>query len=47
MQKLHAEKKSDETGASVQENNSSSCVGMGLSASLAQIVTKTAACAFI
>jgi len=41
------EKKLDEIGPSVQENNCSSCVAMGLSASLAYIATKTAACASI
>jgi len=42
-----AETKLDEIGASVQENNCSSCVAMGLSASLAHIATETAACASI
>jgi hypothetical protein len=41
------EKKLDEIGASVQENYCSSCVAMGLSASLAHIATNTAACASI
>jgi len=41
------EKKLDEIGASVQENNCSTCVAMGLSASLAHFATKTAACASI
>jgi hypothetical protein len=38
MQKIHAEKKLDEIGASV---------AMGLSTSLAHIATKTSACASI
>ena len=41
------EKKLDEIGASVQENNCSSCVAIGLSAALAHIATKIAACASI